>query len=748
MRCFWGRSIRDKWCSRLKTSAASCFLIFWLSFAFIPAASAVTSAKSTKKAKSTTTAPKPKAAGGAGLLAIAQRELEDGNYDAASKYAKDAASKVPALEDYAQFIREQAVYNLKDYREVDKSAAKVFENDPPSPLSGQAAAFAVKADLQNDQPKAALELIRRFYARISQPQADFLLAQCFRANGDFPQAAEYFQRVYYGYPLSKDAQDANEGLAELKTRLGDSYPPPTATAMLARANKLMDAKKYGEARAELESALPALSGPQRDLARVRVGEAQLLHKDAPGALSYLRGLHVDDPDADAERLDYIIRAARKVDKAANVRQELDQLAQAHPNSMSRLEALIFVANQSYFDNEPAVFLPLYQACASGFPTDTRASVCHWRLAFDSYWKNQPDAFDLLREHVKRYPDSDDANGALYFLGRFSERQNNPAAAHAYYTQLLSVYPNTYYAVIARDRMKAAQVNSTVSDPKAVEFLQSVSWPSRPQVPSFTPEKTVQKRIERAQLLSLADLDDWADGELKFGAKNDTLQPHVYAFELAKHAAARDEPDQAIRYIKAYAPGYLYYPFESAPVAFWHLAFPIPYRAPLEQRSRERSLDPFLVAALIRQESEFNVKIISYANAYGLMQVLPSTGRDLARKLGIRGYSKAQLLTADRNLQLGTYYFKNLLDSFDGQPEPALASYNAGKSRADTWLKRGTMREPAEFVETIAFQQTHGYVETVMRNADTYRRLYSGKLPDLPPTPPKKTATTKATRKKK
>ncbi len=524
-------------------------------FAFVPFAFGVSQSKTAKK-KSTTAAPKPKAAGGAGLIAVAQVELTQGNFDAAQKYAKVAASKVPALEDYAQFIREQAAYSLKDYGEVGKAAARVFENEPASPLTGQAAALAVKADLQNDQPKQALELIRKFYARISQPQADFLLGQCFRANGDLPQAAEYFQRVYYGYPLASQAQDASAGLADLKLRLGDAYPPPMGTAILGRANKLFDAKKYAEGRTELESALPLLSGAQRDLARVRIGDARLLERDAPGALSYLRSLHVDDPDADAERLAYIVRAARRIDKTALVRAELDQLAQSHPDNLWRLDALIYVANQSYVDNEPETYMPLYQACASGFPTDPRTAPCHWRIAFNAYWKSLPDAFDLLREHVIRYPDSDDANGALYFLGRFSERENNPAAAHAYYSELLRVYPNTYYAVIARLRMSDPQLNSAVPDPKVVEFLGTVPWPGRPQVPSFTPEKAVQKRLDRVQLLALAELDDWADAELKFGVRNDSLQPHIYAFELAKRAAARDEPDQAIRDIKAYAPGYL------------------------------------------------------------------------------------------------------------------------------------------------------------------------------------------------
>jgi soluble lytic murein transglycosylase len=106
-----------------------------------------------------------------------------------------------------------------------------------------------------------------------------------------------------------------------------------------------------------------------------------------------------------------------------------------------------------------------------------------------------------------------------------------------------------------------------------------------------------------------------------------------------------------------------------------------------------------------------------------MQVLPSTGRQLARHLRIRRFSSRDLLTPNRNLQLGTLYFRNLLDSLNDQDAEALAAFNAGKSRVDRWSTWGPFREQAEFIETIPFIETRNYVEIVLRNADVYRRLY-------------------------
>ena len=474
-----------------------------------------------------------------------------------------------------------------------------------------------------------------------------------------------------------------------------------------------------------------MGGASRDLARVRLGVADFLSNHEKDAFTYLSALKVDDPEADAERLSYLIRCARKLDRHADVKPFLEDLAKNHADSLWRLDALVSVADQGRVENDSAAYLPLYSACWSTFPKEPRAAWCHWQVAYDSYRHDGAGAYDLLRAHLRDYGDSDDANDALYFLGRLQERKNDLPSARACYELLLSRFSNTYYAVVARERMKDPGVQAATASPGMKEFLDSVSWRPPPQFPSFTPGKLAGSRIERAHLLQLAGLTDLSEGELKFGAKNDGEQENVYAFELAKSAAARGADDQALRFIKFYAPGYLNMTLDQAPVEFWKFAFPIPFRQAIQTHSQQQSLDPFLVAALIRQESEFNPKVISYANAYGLMQLLPATGRELAKHFGVRRLKAAQLLTADRNLQLGTFYFRNLLNSFGGQVELALASYNAGPGRANLWKSWGPFREQPEFIEAVPFHQTRGYIQIVLRNADVYKRLYAGRVPDVP-----------------
>ena len=365
---------------------------------------------------------------------------------------------------------------------------------------------------------------------------------------------------------------------------------------------------------------------------------------------------------------------------------------------------------------------LYHQCADSFPVDPQAAGCHWRYTLATYLRSRSEAEPVLRDHVRNYPADENVPASLYFLGRSAESKNDWAGARTFYEEISQAYPNFYYSVLARDRLKDPKLAAASTAASNVrEFLAGVKFPVRRRVEDFTPNAATRVRLERAGLLFSAGLDAFAEGELRFGGKSDA-QGHVIAMELAASATRRGMPDQGIRWVKAMAPGYLMYPIESAPRDFWRYAFPLPYRDLLEKYSKEQGLDPFVTAGLIRQESEFDARVISYAHAYGLMQILPATGRELGVRLGIRRVANADLFNPNVNIRLGTFYVKNLLGSFNNELERTLASYNAGMGRVKQWLTGAPQfREPAEWVETIPFDQTRGYVKSVKRNADFYIR---------------------------
>jgi soluble lytic murein transglycosylase len=181
--------------------------------------------------------------------------------------------------------------------------------------------------------------------------------------------------------------------------------------------------------------------------------------------------------------------------------------------------------------------------------------------------------------------------------------------------------------------------------------------------------------------------------------------------------------RAIQTMKRSGISFFALPLDQVPTVYWKTLFPQPYWSDLVANSEQNGLDPFLVASLIRQESEFNAGAVSHANAYGLMQLLPSVGKSMAKKDKIKGFNTNSLLNPTVNLQLGTKNLRLVLDRFGGQPEYALAAYNAGDVPVRQWMSAGDYKDIAEFVESIPYTETREYVQAILRNREIYRALY-------------------------
>jgi soluble lytic murein transglycosylase len=160
------------------------------------------------------------------------------------------------------------------------------------------------------------------------------------------------------------------------------------------------------------------------------------------------------------------------------------------------------------------------------------------------------------------------------------------------------------------------------------------------------------------------------------------------------------------------------------MVYWKLLFPQPYWADLAANAKKNGLDPYLVASLIRQESEFNAGVVSHANAWGLMQLLPSVGKAQAKKQKMKGFNANELLNPSVNLELGTANLRQVLDRFGGQAEYALAAYNAGDVPVRQWQAIGDYKDIPEFVESIPYTETREYVQAILRNREIYHALYA------------------------
>lgn len=153
-----------------------------------------------------------------------------------------------------------------------------------------------------------------------------------------------------------------------------------------------------------------------------------------------------------------------------------------------------------------------------------------------------------------------------------------------------------------------------------------------------------------------------------------------------------------------------------------LRFPLEYQSLVEKAAVEQAINPAWVYGIMRRESAFDSQIVSSAKAKGLMQVLPSTAKLVARKIGVKSHKTSDLLIPEKNARIGAAYLSQMLNRFDGNYVKATASYNAGPHRIPRWLPDFPI-SAARWLESIPFNETRNYVRAVM----SYTTIYDHKL---------------------
>jgi soluble lytic murein transglycosylase len=292
-------------------------------------------------------------------------------------------------------------------------------------------------------------------------------------------------------------------------------------------------------------------------------------------------------------------------------------------------------------------------------------------------------------------------------------------ARAFYEKLSDRYRNYYHAELARQRLKKLPPAPASTEHYALlDRVPPLDSSGKVEL-SDPPEDDLH--LQKAELLGNGGLVDFAVRELQAASSADG--GNWAPAETAQLYLETGHYDQAIEVMKHSAPNYFALDIPDLPRTYWEALFPKPYWTELKRSSEANGLDPYLVASLIRQESEFNPNAVSRANAVGLMQLLPKTGKAVAKQVKLKRYNASQLYTPAVNMELGTHYFRGMVDKFGGSFEYALAAYNAGSDRVEDWLGQGKYRDPEEFVESIPFTETREYVQAILRNANVYKQLY-------------------------
>jgi len=647
----------------------------------------------------------------AAYLAMGHAYAADRRYGDAVNAYKQAAQQGSALRDYADYLAAQAALNNRDASTVITLLTNFAQKYPASIFVPSAPVTLANAYLLNNDANNALRALAILMGQPKSQSADYLLteAKAHQMAGDNAAAVSIYRQIFVRLPFSPEAQQSRTVLQQLNAG-------PTAGERKLHADALFNAKRYGEAGAEYDAIKndPSLSQADRDALDIYAAVCDLRQKH----LSRREAEKLPDTGDDSAALKLYILAeiSRNEGDTAAHTQILQQMEQRFPKSRWLEEALYSGGNMYLIKRDSAQAIAHYEKLFTLFPNSTYAPSAHWRAAWLNYRiRNYPEAARLMEEQIMRFPLGQEVPTALYWRGRlYADVEHNPAQAANFFTALSNTYRNYYYALQARQQLQKLGPQSAVAPAEALGYVKT---PPAPTLVAALPEN--DPHLIKARLLANAALNEYIAPEIQASG----TASQWGALAEAEIYSSYGENVRALQAVKRSGSGLYTLPVSEVPTEYWTLLFPRPYWSDLTASAQAQGLDPYLVASLIRQESEFNPGAISRANAMGLMQLLPSVGKQEAKRAGIRKFSASMLLNPSINLKLGTANLKEVLGRWNNTPEYALAAYNAGDVPVRNWVNENNYQDLPEFVESIPYTETREYVQSILRNREMYRQLY-------------------------
>jgi soluble lytic murein transglycosylase len=648
----------------------------------------------------------------AAYLALGHANMLDHRYADAGTNFRQANASGNALDDYADYLGAQAAVQAGRPADAYALLDKFGDRYPDSIFVATAPVLLANAHMQQQDAQGALRVLEPLAGTAEAGHVDFqyALGRAYQMAGDVAHAAPVFRGIYVTQPLVYEAPMA-------ATQLQAMGVPLTAAERKTHADALFNAKRYGEASTEYNAIgrnNPQLSAADRDALEIyaAVCDFKLKHLSRRD----IEKLPETNDDTAALKLYMLAELSRNEGDPEGHDAIIAQMVEHYPTSRWLEEALYSGGNMYLLKHDAAQAIYHYTKLVTMFPNSTYAPSAHWRAAWMNYrTRNYSEAARLMDEQIERYEGGIEVPSALYWRGRiYEDEEHNFGQAVNYYKTLSATFSDYYYGELARQRLGVLGSQGAVA---AAPALSAVQKAPPPELTGELPENDVH--LIKARLLANAALNEYIGPEIQ--ASPTSVQWGALA--QAEIYASYGEYTRALQSMKHSGLSFFTLPMDQVPEVYWKLLFPQPYWTELVADSGKNGLDPYLVASLIRQESEFNAGAVSRMNAYGLMQLLPSVGKSMARKQGMKGFDARQLLNPTMNLELGTANLKSVLDRFGGQVEYALAAYNAGDTPIRQWLSSNDYKDVPEFVESIPYTETREYVQAILRNREMYRALY-------------------------
>jgi soluble lytic murein transglycosylase len=650
-------------------------------------------------------------AAAAAYLALGHAYLLDKRYAEAATSLRQARQAGDALADYADFLAAQANHDSGNDSAAEALLRGFAGRYPDSIFASQAPELEANTLLGMGDAAGAQRVLTAASNPGLSSRAGFQLAQgqVAFAQGQTQEGERIFKRLLLGHPLSEEAR-----VARAKLTATGAEATLTTAELRSLGDAYYNAGHYSEA-AEQYHALARSAGLDATVRNgFAVAEAACDLKLKRLTTPQAEALADTHDDNGARRLYLLMELARNRNDLEGQKRIVAELENSFPRSEWLAEALFSSGNMYMLRRDYPMAVEYYSYLATHFPESTNAAAAHWRAGWLSYRQGlYADAARLFDEQIRLYPGDKETVAALYWRGRLYELQDKkPALAAANYRTVTRVYQHFFYAQMARQRLATLGNALPVAQPQLDRFQATPVPHLDESFPANSPH------LAKARLLANAGLNDYIPLEIAADPDSSSWS----ALAEAQIYASYGETYRAMRALKRGLPSAASASIKSIPLVYWRILFPEAWWDTIKTESAKNNLDPYLVASLIRQESEFNPTVVSYANAYGLMQMLPSVGKAMAKEEGMSHFETFQLLDAQTNIRLGCRYLRKMLDKFGGVTDYALAAYNAGDERVTGWQAAGPYQGMDEFVESIPFTQTREYVEAIERNIETYKSI--------------------------
>jgi soluble lytic murein transglycosylase len=616
----------------------------------------------------------------------------------------------PLLDDYVRLWTGEALLKQEDASQ----AAVLFDSiveAPDSILLARASFRSGEAWYRAGQCARAIDALLRAIALAPQdpsaPTGQFMLADCEVRENRIADSEAAFRQLWVRYPNSPEARQATERLS-LMTHNGPWRP--TSDELYSRATALLTLALHADAVEELQKFLSlAPQHPKRDDAKFKLGTALVRLKRYDQARDVYRALASGQSAQAGESAVWLARVYLRQDAGDRLLGLLSSLPSTRLSGDQK--AMILMLSGIWLDDQgkyDTADLKYRQAAQAAEGNGQRLEAL-WRIGWIHYRTGQYQAaVEAFQTLLSAAEDPQWTPQALYWIGRTRERLHDAHAIDAY-AQLCRRYLFTYYCQLAQPKLILPVPVSTLEVPT---------------VGSSTPDTINELKKDRHYLkaieLKLLGLDQDAAKELA-SLPERYAKDRAVIMELCGLLSEVGEHHQALRLARLY----FREPIErgnggGVPGRLWSVAYPTAYLPVI--RTYAGSVDPFLAAAIIREESQYDIRALSRVGAVGLMQVMPATAQTMAKKNGTGDVGREDLFDHETNIRFGVKYLGQLLEQFSGNVTQVVASYNAGPQAVSAWTIKYADKDPDEFVEMIPYLETRQYVKRVLRSYREYLRL--------------------------